>query len=134
MVHIMLQSFLVIIAGHLSDVTNLLLRDGLCFFNIKTMQVDFLVRIDVLIDFVENLPGNVPSNFVFLGFVLLGLGAGKDVVQLFNLVVSVLVIFDRYPLVPVHHDLPLIRVLEARELKVFEVLPDVVGGPKSDWL
>ena len=42
-----------------AKIINLLLCDGLCIHYFKTVQIDYLLYIVVLIHFVEDLPGNV---------------------------------------------------------------------------
>ena len=123
-----------LITCHLSNITDLLFGDGLCFFNIKTMQINLLVRIDILIDFVENLPCDIPSNFILFFFVFGGVIASKSAIQFFKLVISILIILYGDPFVSVHHDLTLLGISEGSKLKIFQILLDVVRRPKSNGL
>ena len=59
------------ITNELAQIVNLLLNDGISVHNIETVQVNNLLDCVLLIDFVENLPGNIIINLLKHFFVLL---------------------------------------------------------------
>lgn len=48
------------------NVEYLLLGYGSCLFKIKAVQINFIIGLKPLIDLIEHLPGDIPSDLFFL--------------------------------------------------------------------